>query len=524
MELVLTIIAAPPQSNLLGQSQTITAAAGTSFGRGADNQWVLPDPDRVVSTRHATLTFQGGSYVVIDHSTNGTFINGSTKALGQGNSAVLKNGDVLSMGPFQLQAILRATAVVAPIDLGGSFLDDIRPQRAPAAPAASSPPPAQAGSIDDLDRWLEPAAPAATPSSWGSNPHGAGGFGNDVLPLVDANPETDPLALLGGGNPAQDDWFGSTGKDSDDWWKDSQPDNAPLHQHAMPAPRFEAPPPAPPQAPPPSPAPFSPPGGPDAVNIDDLLGLAPSAPVFAPMPTPAPIPAAAPPTDITTPQSRPVSAPAPVQAPPPAVAAAPTALPQGHTGNPDTAYELAAKLGLANLREEQLANLPAEVAAVLRETAARLMEILRARSSIKNELRLERTMIGARENNPLKFSARPEDALTYMFEDRGGAFLRAEAAIRDSFDDLADHQVAVLAGMRAAYNAMLTEFDPARLEQRFGAAGGLLANRKARNWEAYQEYYARLSADGESAYSRLFGEFFAHAYEQQINELKATRR
>jgi type VI secretion system protein len=504
MELVLTIIAAPPQTNLLGQSQTF-AAAGASFGRAADNTWVLPDPDRVVSSRHATLAFQNGQYTVIDHSTNGTFINGAAKALGQGNSAVLNNGDVVTIGPFQLQAILRAGAAKPAIDLGASFLDEIKLDRgaAPAPAAAPIAAPAAGGGLDDLDRWLEPAAPAAAAPAWGSNPGGG-----NALPMVEASAETDPLALLNR-NAGTDDWLTPAAGQSQgdqDWWRDSQPDNAPLHQHAMAMPQPK-------------------PAAPDTVNIDDLLGLAP-APAAAPTPVAPPPaftpPAPAPRADITAP--KPV-APAPVQ-PATAMAAPPAPAPVATTTAPgDLAYELAARLGLANLSPEQLAQLPAEVAAVLRETSARLMDILRARSSIKNELRLERTMIGATENNPLKFSARPEDALTYMFEDRGGAFLRGEAAIRDSFDDLADHQVAVLAGMRAAYTAMLAEFNPAQLEQRFGpGGGGVLGNRKARNWEAYQEYYARLSADAESAYSRLFGEVFARAYETQINELKGARR
>jgi type VI secretion system FHA domain protein len=204
----------------------------------------------------------------------------------------------------------------------------------------------------------------------------------------------------------------------------------------------------------------------------------------------------------------------------------PAAAAQSSAAQQDLAQQLATRLGLDRLAPAQLDQLVDEVADSLRETAARLIEILRARSSIKNELRLDRTMLGASENNPLKFSVRGEDALAYMFEDRGGAFLRAEAAIRDSFDDLADHQVAVLAGMRAAYQSMLTEFEPAKLEQRFGPGGASLipSSRKARLWEAYQEYYARLSADAENAYSRLFGEIFARAYEAQINELKAARR
>lgn len=506
MELVLTVIAAPPQSPLLGQTQTLQAA-GASFGRGGDNSWVLPDPDRVVSSRHATLAFQNGRYMLIDHSTNGTFVNGSATPVGQGNSLALNSGDILAMGPFQLQVILRAPppAPMQLADLGGSFLDELAPapsRAAAPAPAAQAP---GSGGFDDLDRWLEPAAPAApVQPAWAPSPVAA----HAPLPLGDAQ-ETDPLALLGG-DRVQDNWLAGGG-DSDDWWQTAptQSDHAPADQHQM-------------RIPQPQPSP-------EAVNIDDLLGLAPN---------PAP---AAPPTDITAPRTQRPAAPvqaAPPQAVPTQVAPTPVATapaapmptpaPPPAAAQPaasdELAQQLAARLGLDRLAPADLERLVDEVAGSLRETAARLIEILRARSSIKNELRLDRTMLGASENNPLKFSVRGEDALAYMFEDRGGAFLRAEAAIRDSFDDLADHQVAVLAGMRAAYQSMLAEFEPDKLEQRFGPGGGLMSNRKARLWEAYQEYYARLSADSENAYTRLFGEIFARAYETQINELKAARR
>lgn len=500
MELVLTIIAAPAQSNLLGQSQSFTAGS-TTFGRAADNSWVLPDNERVVSSRHATLTFQNGQYLLIDHSTNGTFINGASTPLGQGNSAVINNGDVLAMGPFQLQAIVRAAAP-APLtqNLGGSFLDDLDfgGQRPPAAAAPVAPAPGAPG-FDDLDQWLEPMAPAAQASqaAWGNTPANVAFGGGNPMPMVESHPETDPLALLGGND--NNDWLKTPAQvGDDDWWRDAQPDNAPVEQHAMRLPEVR-------------------PAEPDTVNIDDLLGLASEAPVSAPAAAPRPAPA----PDITAPNTLRPAAPAPQAATP---AAAPAPAPEGGATAPDLARALATRLGLAQLPDAQLENLVDEVAAVLRETTTRLLDILRARSSIKNELRLERTMIGALENNPLKFSARAEDAIAYMFEDRGGAFMRAEAAIRDSFDDLSEHQVAVLAGMREAYNAMLTQFDPAQLEQRFGSNGGLLANRKARNWEAYQEYYARLCADAESTYSRLFGETFARAYESQIDELKSARR
>lgn len=508
MELVLTAIAAPPQSDVTGQSQVFDAAGGT-LGRAADNTWVLADPDRVVSSHHATINCLNGQFLLIDHSTNGTFVNGAELPLGQGNSVLLKEGDYFSVGGFQFLAALRQPVAQPAAKLGGSFLDQLAPPGAcgaaastPAGPAAHTATPPADG-LDELDKWLEPAAPAAPTSPWSGQAASAGG----PLPFEQQATDTDPLALLNARTPASDPgWLdaapsAATAAD-DDWWRNSQPDNAPVDQQAM-----HIPPPV---------------CTGDAVDIDALLGLppeSPSAPPFAPEPVSAPQPAAASPSaSLSTPPSAP-PAPAGGTAFETTAAPIPAAPPPAGPSN----RRLAAQLGLQQITDDQIDYLTDTVAAVVRETAERLIDILRARSSIKNELRLERTMISANENNPLKFSPRAEEALSYMFEHRGGAFLQGEKAIRDSFDDLADHQVAVLAGMRAAYETMLAEFDPVRLEQRLNAGASLLGNRNARRWEAYQEYYARLASDPEGSYSRLFGETFARAYEAQINELKTAR-
>src|SRR5690606_15634485 len=116
-------------------------------------------------------------------------------------------------------------------DLGSSFLDDLAP-----APARNAPPrPAAAAPnlpVDDLDRWLEPAAPAAAApqAAWAPSPAASA---HVPLPLGDAQ-ETDPLALLGGGGNARDSWL-TTGGDNDDWWQTAptQSDHAPADQHQM---------------------------------------------------------------------------------------------------------------------------------------------------------------------------------------------------------------------------------------------------------------------------------------------------
>ena len=164
-----------------------------------------------------------------------------------------------------------------------------------------------------------------------------------------------------------------------------------------------------------------------------------------------------------------------------------------------------------------------EVSGIVNETVSRLIDLLRARTAIKNELRVQHTMIQSVDNNPLKFSANATDALKVMFSSDASAFMRPGDAIRDSFDDLSDHQVAVLKGMHAAYEAMFRHFDPENLKRHINARDSLLGNKDAKQWVGFEQYFKTLKGDYEATYNRLFGEEFARAYERQLAELKNAR-
>lgn len=75
---------------------------GGTIGRGLQSDWILPDNDRFVSGRHATIDYQNGAYYVADISTNGLFINDSEEPLGKGNPRRLFSGDRLRMGEFDI--------------------------------------------------------------------------------------------------------------------------------------------------------------------------------------------------------------------------------------------------------------------------------------------------------------------------------------------------------------------------------------------------------------------------------------
>ena len=75
---------------------------GGSIGRSLQNDWILPDPDRYISGRHATIDFKGGIYHLVDTSSNGVYVNGDCEPVGKGNVRRLFNGDILRFGDFEI--------------------------------------------------------------------------------------------------------------------------------------------------------------------------------------------------------------------------------------------------------------------------------------------------------------------------------------------------------------------------------------------------------------------------------------
>jgi type VI secretion system protein len=84
------------------QSTKVFGVHGGTIGRSTDNAWILPDPDRYLSGKHIRIDFRAGSYVLVDTSSNGTYVNGSQVPLGKYHDYVLKDGDYLRLGEYEL--------------------------------------------------------------------------------------------------------------------------------------------------------------------------------------------------------------------------------------------------------------------------------------------------------------------------------------------------------------------------------------------------------------------------------------
>jgi type VI secretion system protein ImpI len=168
--------------------------------------------------------------------------------------------------------------------------------------------------------------------------------------------------------------------------------------------------------------------------------------------------------------------------------------------------------------------LPPELDQIFKIVIDGVMDVLRARAEIKNTFRLPVTIIQRSENNPLKFAPNPEDALAKIMAPSNGAFMSGTAAFEDAFDDIRCHQMAMLAGVRAAFESLLVHFSPDRFEQETDGAKRSAFAGKGKYWEKYREHFEGLSRDPDECFRRLFGDEFARAYEEQLSRLKSARR
>ncbi|MBV8614164.1 MAG: type VI secretion system-associated FHA domain protein TagH, partial [Acetobacteraceae bacterium] len=152
-----------------------------------------------------------------------------------------------------------------------------------------------------------------------------------------------------------------------------------------------------------------------------------------------------------------------------------------------------------------------------RAMVAGLRQAMIARAGIKGEFRIEQTMIRARGNNPLKFSADDDDALAALLGTGRRTGMGPEEAVTDALRDMRLHELATIAAMQEATRALLARLDPARVSDTGGRA--LVASqRKARAWDAYETLYAATVQALADDFDSVFGKAFARAYEQALRE------
>ncbi|HLN49289.1 MAG TPA: type VI secretion system-associated FHA domain protein TagH [Steroidobacteraceae bacterium] len=163
----------------LGQQSTkVFGVHGGTIGRGTDNAWILPDPERYLSGKHARIDFRAGSYVLVDTSSNGTYINGSQVPLGKYHDYVLKDGDYVRLGEYELLVSIDKGTDFPPDPDAVVAYDGQSPSSAVKKSTAND-----LGADLDLSQLLEPSDQLAIDT--GIRPRGA--YGQAVTPDRDEN-------------------------------------------------------------------------------------------------------------------------------------------------------------------------------------------------------------------------------------------------------------------------------------------------------------------------------------------------
>ena len=409
-----------------------------AIGRNSDNDWVLPDPERLVSSQHCVIQYKDGRYYLTDNSTNGVELVNAGIRMRRGNSEPLQDGELIRIGDYEIQA--RIDFNVQALDSQPFSGDSANSFEALMGAVANKPAPVP--------------APVIAPQFQGAS-------SMDTLPdLFDfLTPTTVPPPTVA--------------------------DHVPSEQHDFRPPTPVA-----------VPVVEKPAVSGSVIPEDwDLFGDTP-APVVA---TPQPV--------------------APVE-PSPAPIMQPAAAAPDISSQPDLLQAFLRGAGLDQLRLDK-AQAEAQMESIGRSyrlMVEGLIDVLRARASLKGEFRMQQTMIQPAENNPLKFAPNADEALLLLLRHGNQAFMAPDVAVRDSFDDLRAHQLAVMAGVEAAIKHLLTRFEPAQLEERMGKPAGLSSlfngSRQAQYWQQFTELYSNISREAQEDFQDLFGREFSRAYEE----------
>ncbi|NDW04492.1 type VI secretion system-associated FHA domain protein TagH [Jiella pacifica] len=466
------------------------SATDRSFeiGREPPRDFVLPDPERMISSRHCEVRFEGGGFLLIDHSTNGTFVNGSDSRLARPKR--LETGDRIQIGHYVLAVRIEAGS--------GGWDEGPSPLSLPAGPGRGKPlPPPLEGNGAAMGNPWAIDGPVAPPV--------------DLQPPRRPNPpafeqEAFSFDVQGAaGAPA-----GPAGGSSPDW---SSPPDGPAPRsgvEAFPGERHEAN----------EEFDRSPPRG---ESDDDPFEI--NAP--APSPEPPSMPAAAawprPAGDrrslaATPPDPRPIAwqdmPPRPAAPPDMAGSAQRLASPAGTDA--DTllsAIALAAGLDPGAFAKRPPKDAAREIGVLLGVVAKGVGDLLKMRAKAKTLTRsADRTTIEAAGNNPLKFSPTAEAALTRMFGSAGHDYLSAQESFEEAFRDLSEHELITFAAMQKALKRLIDDLSPEAVMARVPTSV-VPFSKKAQAWDVFVNRWDAKTEPFEHGMLDVFLQYFRESYD-----------
>ncbi|MBL4866279.1 MAG: type VI secretion system-associated FHA domain protein TagH [Pseudomonadales bacterium] len=463
MSLELIIIRQPRGALEVEARKTFESEGGT-IGRADSNSWQLPDEDRYVSSFHAQIVCDDESYYLVDVSTNGVYINDAEEPLGEGNKSIIKHGDILVIGDYEIKVCLGVVPGIVDSPFAGMTAEMKALHREGIYLQGGA-------SIEQLQQnnGVEKGEPVDS----------------SVSPSKDEKPEfiklkaTQEQAVLAAeiADLEQQDCVNlrveidnSVAADVPLTLNES---SAPLNlkeesvQEVIVAVKAET-----------------------SVNVIDLE----PPPESRKMTT----------EEDNLLQERDEDE-------------------SEQSYRREQADEVARLLGIPSelIGEEKVAAVVQLMAVVLKESIRGQMTSLQVRHNLKGHFHAKSTNIQASENNPLKLSVSVEEALENILVRRGRGYLPPTKTIRQGFKDIDAHQKAMPIAMESAFSHLIRRFDPAGIQDTCDKnnTGIMNSSKKARYWDAFVDMYAEQVTDNSNCYQRLFMDDFSEAYEDAVARL-----
>ena len=405
MLLELTITSYQRLSPTVTSKRSVEPGQTVVVGRSPDCDWHLPDPARVLSSRHAEFYFVDGGFVITDTSTNGVFVNGSESPLGRGNVAAVADGDVLRLGDFELSVAVRSGAGQAESSAGDALTD------LPQGSSGKSDPLLVGGIDSSAGTAFTEESGSATAAEF--RDFIEAGLGERVM--ADSHVMVQEPEIPG-------EWhWGQSGVD--DGTAKPQESAAPVDSTAD-----------------------NSSAGPEVLSaIFEGLGL-----------------------------------------------------------RPEQVKDVGPQFGL-------------QLGALTRVLLDRLLDMIQVRARQKQQLRVAQTLFQRSENNPLKFSATPQDALDSLLLRPHAANLGPTDAVNRAFDDLVSHEQALLKGVEAVVQDLLS--DPADMPEPSGVAGIWARRRVLETVQRHRDWQRDVYG---STDKMLRSDVFVEAYEEAVGQNKET--
>jgi type VI secretion system protein len=452
---------------LAERASKVFGVHGGSIGRAADNDWILPDPERYISAHHARIDYRAGLYVLVDTSTNGIYVNDATDPLGKSAEHDLKDGDRLRFGDFE---------VLVSIDEANDF------------------PPDKSG-IVAYDGRAGSAAVKSTSNDLGES------LDLDSLLAADHNGES-------GSAYGPVDAYGQPIK--------SPGRRVPMRPRDRPTVKslLDGKPLSTPEVPP----------APRAGKAPWHMTTRPysSSKSAAPNSTSAKPAAAAPEPRVA---ARPGAAAAPAESSG-SVSGIRQKVDAGDAGDVTNAVQsLCRGAGIAaSAIPSELHGRFLQVAGqLLREMALGLTAARQSRVELKNRLRIQTP---EEDSGGLALASGVDETLRRLLAGSTARNVSQAEALRSGFLEVSHHECALMEAMQAALTDFIQRLSPQELEERFarGAKRSSImgGNVKARNWELYTEFFQGLTQGAGDSMPHVFVEAFARAYESSLRELEGA--